>query len=239
MLSVAKWILLPVSLFGTLDNTVNSIEMGESSANAPILYWPMKSDFGHSAEEMANLIAAKTDKPFMLAAFEVDEWNSELSPWPAQEETGNDEFSGNGPSLLTWLLEDYIPSVEGSRSRIRAIGGYSMAGLFAAWAFLESDAFSAMASCSGSLWYPGWLAWASEHQAPRDSFAYLSLGTKEYRVKNPLVATVEAATLETADLFASDSNVCNSTFEWNPGGHFTDPNGRMAAGFAWLIDHLS
>lgn len=31
-----------------------------------------------------------------------------------------------------------------------------------------------------------------------------------------------------------DPNAENIAFHWNDGGHFSDPAGRMAAGFAWL-----
>lgn len=211
---------------------------GTPGPEAPALYWPMASGHGDTAAGLATRMAAQTSLPFTLVACEVNEWDHELSPWPAGDVTGDDDFTGEAPAYLGWLLDRVVPLVEGEAHPARAVGGYSMAGLFAAWAFLSCDAFAGMASGSGSLWFPGWREWARERRASAGSVAYLSLGTKEPRVRNRQVATVGEATQELADALAADPGVRASAFEWNPGGHFTDPTGRMAAGFSWLVDRL-
>ena len=217
---------------------VHVVSVGTPASDGPILYWPMFSGHGDSAPDLAARMASLTKRPFMLAACDVNNWDHELSPWPAGDVTGDDDFTGEAPAYLAWLLDEAMPLVEGEAHPVRGIGGYSMAGLFAAWAFLSCDAFAGLASGSGSLWYPGWREWAQGHAAPAGSVAYLSLGTKEPRVRNRQVATVGEATQELADALAADAGVRETTFECNPGGHFNDPTGRMAAGMAWLAGRL-
>ena len=220
------------------------------------IYWIMMAAHRDNLATMAALIAERTDAPFRLVACDVNDWDHELSPWPAENVTGQDDFTGEAPAFLDWLLWDCIPAIEGwerPRDPIdksahdlaadaegpvpRIIGGYSMAGLFAAWAYLKTTAFQGMASASGSLWYPHWLSWAAKQTPREDGVTYLSLGTKEPRVKNPIVATVGEATEATAQLLAQASAGAH-TMVWNPGGHFNQPQERMAAGFAWTLDAM-
>ena len=227
------------------------------TAPANTLYWIMMAAHRDDIDGLAAQIAERTAVPFRLVACNVNDWDHELSPWPADDITGQDDFTGEAPKFLAWLLWDCIPMIEGwekprdpidrsshdlladsAPAQRRIIGGYSMAGLFATWAWLKSHAFQGMASASGSLWYPGWLAWAERQPMPEDAVTYLSLGTKEPRVKNPVVATVGDVTERTAALLATAPGGAH-TFIWNPGGHFNQPQERMAAGFAWTLDHVS
>ena len=62
---------------------------------------------------------------------------------------------------------------------------------------------------------------------------YLSLGDKEERTKNPVMATVGNRIKECYD-WLSINNIC-CMLEWNEGNHFTGPEIRTAKGFAWCI----
>ena len=68
--------------------------------------------------------------------------------------------------------------------------GYSLAGLFALWAAYESDVFSGIVCCSGSLWFPDWDHYVRDHVIQSKCSVYLSLGGKEEKTKNKVMAAV-------------------------------------------------
>lgn len=109
-----------------------------------------------------------------------------------------------------------------------------MAGLFAVWTAFQSDLFTRVLSASGSMWYPGWLENAQQHEtvAPLQG-VYLSVGDKESTSRNAVLQTVGERTQALADLLASRG--VNVKFELNPGNHFKNPPLRVAKGIKWLM----
>ena len=114
---------------------------------------------------------------------------------------------------------------------------YSLAGLFSLFTFYESGEFNGVASCSGSLWYPGWKEYAQRQHAPERSVMYFSLGQKEEKTRNRKMAAVGEMTRRQHEQVKDDGCVRYSELVWQNGGHFTDVEKRIAHGFAWLIDH--
>jgi len=166
-----------------------------------------------------------------LAVIMVDDWGGDLTPWPAPAAYPDQQpYEGHARETLDELLHDTLPQIEreaGLTPTTWAIAGYSLAGLFSLWTFASSGVFAACASGSGSVWYPGWLDWLSEQRfVGNGRHAYLSLGSKESRVRHPLVAGVASATERTIELLEARGVEC--VFESNPGGHFTDISGRLA-----------
>ena len=107
------------------------------------------------------------------------------------------------------------------------------------WAFYESDIFTGVAACSASLWFPHWAEYVREHTIHPGSLIYLSLGIKEEKTRNAVMATVGDATRSLYQQYCSDPRVAETVLEWNPGNHFTQPDERVFKGFAWLLDHNS
>ena len=69
---------------------------------------------------------------------------------------------------------------------------------------------------------------------PQTGAVYLSLGDKEEKTRNPVMATVgESIKCLYSDLMVSG---VPCTLEWNEGNHFRNPDIRMAKGFSWLLD---
>lgn len=202
------------------------------------IYWGIASGGRDHWQAMPGLLG--TDKPWLLIAYEGKDWNRDFSPWPAPAVSGKEDFAGEGGQLLRWLQEACIPYVESAYGGgyPHLLGGYSLAGLFSLWAFYESGAFQGVASCSGSLWYPGWDRFVQGRKEPENSLIYLSLGEKEERTKNQTMARVGDATRELYGMACRSDRVASCTLEWNPGGHFRDPELRMAKGFAWLLNQL-
>ena len=65
---------------------------------------------------------------------------------------------------------------------------------------------------------------------------YLSLGSREEKTRNPVMATVGDRIREAYQLLR-EQNV-NCVLEWNEGNHFKDTEIRTAKGFTWCIQEL-
>ena len=182
------------------------------------------------ADEWALIRERAGDRPCRLAAFSVDDWNDELSPWPAPPVFGDHAFGGRAAATLDWVLNGLLPALGPAERAV--LGGYSLAGLFALWAARETDAFRAVAAASPSVWFPGWGEYANAHPM-RAERVYLSLGDRESRTRNPVMARVgDAIREEQARL---DGRVA-CVLEWNPGNHFRDARLRTAKAFAWAMN---
>ncbi len=170
-----------------------------------------------------------------LLAFPAPDWDRDLSPWPAPGlGKGRESFGGEGEAFLRALTaavkeaEAALPSPP----RIKGLLGYSLAGLFALWAGTRTADYALLASVSGSLWYDGWCEYLAEHPC-RAGRVYLSLGEKEPKARNPRMGRVGACAERTAELLRVSG--AETVLEWNPGGHFNDPEGRTARAAAWLL----
>lgn len=201
-----------------------------------VFYWLCGSheDTGKFSETLKHRLPEQT---WTLYACRVEDWNCDLSPWPVRNVDKLGDFAGEGRRTLAELVhivhETQSETVEESAVR-RFVGGYSLAGLFALWALYETELFDGAASCSGSLWFPGWREYATARSLPRRVSVYLSLGRREPQTKHPLMTRVGEETQRQYERLQCDPNAENIAFHWNDGGHFSDPAGRMAAGFAWL-----
>ncbi len=174
------------------------------------------------------------DPSLALAAFEVTDWNRNLSPWEAPPAFGKVPFGGGAEETLRYVLDALLPELESRLALAEGtrlcIGGYSLAGLFALWAATRTERFSAVAAASPSVWFPGWIEYAKTHPI-RAGQVYLSLGDREERTKNSVMAPVGRCIRELAALLETDHRV---TLEWNPGNHFQDPEGRTARAFRYI-----
>ncbi len=176
-----------------------------------------------------SLIKELTDRDFLLLACFVDDWNRDLSPWKADPVFGNEPFAGGADKILDELKVDVIDKYPG---RTLIIGGYSLAGLFALWTAYQTDFFSGVAAASPSVWYPGFLSYATGNDAKADTI-YLSLGDKEEKTKNAIMRTV-GDNIKALHAHYMESGI-NATLEWNEGNHFRESELRMAKAFAWTI----
>jgi len=175
-------------------------------------------------------------RDFCLKAVKVKSWNRDLSPWPAPAVFGDEDFGDGAAEILKFLVDEVLNSGDsGSAAKVkrRFIGGYSLAGLFALWAGYQTNCFDGIAAASPSVWFPGFLAYMSENNICTDA-VYLSLGDREERTRNPVMAQVGNAIREAEAMFTEAGKEC--TLEWNKGNHFKDPDFRTAKGFAWLMN---
>ena len=185
----------------------------------------------HDLEGMENeirTIRSLSEADFHLIAVRVDNWNRDLSPWPAPAVFGNDDFKGGAAAFLEEVLK--LCQDDG---KTYLLGGYSLAGLFALWAAYQTDRFAGIAAASPSVWFPGFVDCMREN-AIKSGAVYLSLGDREERTKNPMMATVGDCIREGHDILKAQNIKC--TLEWNSGNHFRDADLRTAKAFAWLMN---
>ena len=193
-------------------------------------------------EEFAELDSELTllgdETPFSFAAFAVADWNRDLSPWTAPPVFGRTPFAGGAGETLSFLTDRLLPALRERRMATERtqilLGGYSLAGLFALWASTKTDLFSGVAAASPSVWYPGWIDWVKERPVQAPS-VYLSLGDREERARNPVMARVGDCIREQYALLKDDHQ---AVLEWNPGNHFQDSELRTARAFCWLAEQL-
>lgn len=210
----------------------------ENHDGGSIIYIPQSRIDEENVETVANRIKKLTGKkPWKAVFFTVGEWNNDLSPWKGRDSKGEDTFGGYGKDTLNFISGELIPATEGDKSyENRYIAGYSLAGLFALWAAFESDIFNGCASASGSLWFDGWDEYIRNTVVNRPMSIYLSLGLKEEKTKDPLMSLVGDRTRMTHEILSIIEGV-NTTLVMNPGGHFTEPDIRLATGISWLINN--
>ena len=171
---------------------------------------------------------------FTLAAFKVDDWNADLSPWEAPPVFGNEGFAGGAEKTLEYVTDTLVPELTGGRDVKLYIGGYSLAAFFALWAVYKTDIFSGAAAASPSVWFPGWADYAVDNKLKADRI-YLSLGDKEEKTGNPVMRTVGDNIRRQHELLAADPACAECILEMNQGNHFKEPDLRTAKGFAWLL----
>lgn len=71
----------------------------------------------------------------------------------------------------------------------------------------------------------------------KSSNVYLSLGDKEEKTRNPVMAEVGNKICDAHGLLKD--NGINCTLEWNEGNHFKDADLRTAKAFLWIMKNSS
>ena len=191
---------------------------------------------GDEGQRVLDELHRRTGADFSFAAVGGFDWNGDLSPWPAPGLSKRDPpFAGRADAFLETLTGGILPGIREALPAAPAyslLAGYSLAGLFAVWALYRTDAFAAIAAVSPSVWFPGWIGFAESHD-PLAQCIYLSLGDREEKAKNPVMAQVGDC-IRRQHALLEDRGV-DTDLAWNRGNHFADPEERLAKGFAWCL----
>ena len=167
---------------------------------------------------------------FRLMTVKTDDWFSDLTPWRASAVFGGMEFGDGAEKTLEEILK-----LTGEAGKRYILGGYSLAGLFALWAGSRTDAFAGVAAASPSVWYPDFAEYMNSHDY-KARHVYLSLGDREEKTRNPVMATVGNRIREIYTSLETQGIDC--CLEWNEGNHFRDPDLRTAKAFAWVMKNI-
>lgn len=133
------------------------VDVFESAApNKPVIYL---NTYGREGAQIFQYLTDIGCQDFSLVAVSKLEWNHDMVPWdiPPIFKNGASYTSG-ADEYLCLLINQIIPKAESllqGTPAWRGIAGYSLAGLFALYSIYQTDAFSRVASVSGSLWFPG------------------------------------------------------------------------------------
>ena len=201
-------------------------EFGNRDSNT-VLIQPVDDHDMEVIESEIQTIRQMVSVDFRLTAVKVGSWNRDLSPWEAPAVFGSEGFGDGAPEFLRSILK-----LCSDNSKTYYIGGYSLAGLFALWAAYQTDIFRGVAAASPSVWFPGFIEYMREHEILTDK-VYLSLGDKEEKTRNQVMARVGECIRE-ADSLLEEKGV-NCTLEWNQGNHFREPDIRTAKAFSWIV----
>ncbi len=218
-----------------IDNKICNIEV--KGEKAPVFIYVNEPSIPVGAEQIVEAFNKLNNKnDYIFIEIQIDDWDKNLSPW-AVKSINNREFEGKGSETLNWVIENIIPYINNNYKEHKEIylTGYSLSGLFALWGIYNTDVFNGAVCCSGSLWFPGWDEFILKNRIKKKSFVYLSLGGKEEKTKNPLMASVGINTRNQHSILKKESLIKSVILEMNPGGHFADTAMRVAKGINWII----
>lgn len=196
------------------------------------------NSFGDEWKHVVEALDSFGVTSYSMLAVTCSEWNKDLSPWDADAVfKGEPDFKGGADEYLKRLTDEILPYAikeHDMEPSVTYIAGYSMAGLFALYSLYKTDVFNGAASCSGSLWFPGFKDFVFENDLAASPLKiYMSLGDREAKTKNKVMASVEDNTKAIAEHYRTLG--IDVLFEMNQGGHFTEPALRTAKGIAFLI----
>ncbi len=204
----------------------NIVSFGEPAAGSPLVV--VLAGGGVLTDVFMKRLSDESVPPLWLAAPSDVDWDRDYTPWPSDAcggrafSGGADEFGKSVAALCEGTRRELCPGA-------LYIVGYSLGGL-AVMYFQTKMAFDGCGSCSGSAWYPGWINYLEQN--PPKGKIYLSLGGKEKNTRDQLMATVADATERIRRICERSAE--SVFFRNEPGGHFRDPEGRLAHAISWL-----
>ena len=201
---------------------------GNAEADIVLIQLVGDHDISEIEDETVE-IRKLTSMDFQLLAVKVDDWNKELSPWKVPAVFGNEDFGDGAAQTLEEVLR-----LCSDKSKTYYIGGYSFSGLFSLWSACQTGLFFGVAAASPSVWFPGFIDYVKEHKL-KSKNVYLSLGNKEEKTRNPVMAKVGDCIREEYARMKAEG--INCTLEWNQGGHFKETMARTARAFAWVMQN--
>lgn len=205
-----------------------------------------------------DLIAQASPTGFAMVFFDCVEWARALMPWADDAVSRDAEVGRHAPDTLRFIEHTLLPWL---RERFGAlpciIGGYSLGGLFALWAARNTDAFTAVAAASPSLWINGWSEYAAAHpilppkattqhstlniphSESRSCTIHLSLGDREEHCRNQRMKRIGDCVRAEHTLLCQQLSPTAVTLRWHEGGHFGAEAERTAEAFAWCIEQIA
>lgn len=224
-----------------IDNKIIQIYCNNTNlTELPVVILNTYSNEGREVfDECKNL----KSKEFILIAISNLDWNNDMSPWYAPKLNKRDaDCLGKADDYIELLTNKIIPKAEeyikkdlNINIEYFAIAGYSLAGLLAIYSTYRTEIFTKIASASGSFWFPKFVDFAKENNISSNiNKMYFSLGNKESKVKNQVLATVKKNTIDLEKIYKNKG--IQTIYEVNEGNHFQDAVLRMARGIKWILE---
>lgn len=222
----------------TLDNLDIAVDLYVHDNPVALLIQPLERKEVATIGHEVALIAQHTPNPFVMAAFKIDDWHLQMSPWHDDAISRREEVGHHAEETLRFITHRLLPVLQQRFGDLPVVlGGYSLAALFSLWAATQTDVFTGIAAASPSVWIDGWQTFASSHPI-FSKVAYLSIGRKEEHVRNLSMARVGANIRFEQQLLEQQLGPNNTTLQWNEGGHFDHMDARTAQAYAWTLNRL-
>ena len=214
--------------------------MRENENTEYVLIQPVDEHDIDVLDNEVRYISENISKNFSLAAFKIDDWNSELTPWEMPLLRGKGNFGNEAGKTLEFIKDKLIPSLAEfmniqDKNVKYILGGYSLAGLFSLWSGYETNTFYGVAGVSPSVWYEGWIDFVKNAELKANN-VYLSLGKLEETSKHKILAKIGDNIREYFEIL-KNSGIEKSILEWNEGNHFNDSDIRTGKGFVWILEN--
>ncbi len=212
------------------------LKLLSSTWSGPVVIYISNEQFGEAGEKIKDEVELIAGVTFTFCELIVNDWDRYLTPWEVKANMKGRIFQGQAAVLLHSLETNVVLKIkEHVKDAKIYIAGYSLAGLFALWSLYESNVFDGAACCSGSLWYPGWKEFATQHNLKNTCSIYLSLGKKEKNTKHPMMRNVEDNMKLQYERLKQDSCTEMLQMDWHEGGHFNNTEERIEMGIRWLV----
>ena len=199
--------------------------------------------FDEDGQEVWNKTKELANKEYILVTISNIDWNKEMSPWYMDRLfKGADDYTGRADEYIEILTSRILPEIDKNIKELLhidiesyIIAGYSLAGLFAIYSLYKTNIFTSVISCSGSLWYPNFIEYIEKNELKvNPNKIYFSLGNKESKTKNELMAKVEEKT-RFVEKYYNNKNI-KTIYEENEGNHFQDVAYRITKGIKWILN---
>ena len=214
--------------------------MKENENTEYVLIQPVDEHDIDVLDNEVRYISENISKNFSLAAFKIDDWNSELTPWEMPLLRGKGNFGNEAGKTLEFIKEKLVPSLAEfiniqDKNVKYILGGYSLAGLFSLWSGYQTYIFDGIAGVSPSVWYNDWMKFVKNNEILAKN-VYLSLGNLEEKTKHQVLSKIGDNIREYIEILKNSENVEKCILDWNEGNHFRDSDIRMGKGFVWLLE---
>lgn len=180
----------------------------ENKKTEYILIQPVDEHDMQLLDNEVKYISENTDKSFSLAAFKIEDWNSELTPWEMPLLRGKGNFGDGAGKTLEFIREKLIPNlvklVNIQENNVKyVLGGYSLAGLFSLWCGYQTDIFAGVVGVSPSVWYKDWIKFVKNNEILAKN-VYLSLGDLEEKTKHQVLSKIGDNIREYFEIFLAN-----------------------------------
>ena len=170
--------------------------------------------------------------------------SDDYTPWPlSASEAMPKDFGGKAAEHLAFITTKVIPFCESeyrftSSMEKRAIGGYSLGGLFSLYVGVNTDLFGTVLSCSSSLWYPDFLVYLKEHpfKAPHPKL-YMSVGNEEGLTASNLTKDQIPNTMAFKDWLEKKFQANDFKFILEEGNHGNNIPRRVEHAVGWVEEN--
>ncbi len=190
-------------------------------------------------DSLNGIMEKFSDPGFAAAAVVCDDWDSQMTPWPAPPAfRGREPFAGRADSYLNELFGSIIPEIEKTIGvpQFRGMAGYSLAGLFSLYAFYMRTELCLCGCVSGSVWYDGFEDWALERLPKAGSGSvFFSLGDREEKTRNIRMQHTGEMMKKIAGHLNTEEERFEAVFRYTKGTHFDGYEDRMHDCISWLI----